>query len=328
MIDVHAHYVPPRALTEVARHARTLGVSYSGGDRTLTFPSGPSRPLPVALTDLDQRRTWNGQRGIVSQVLSPWMDVTGDDLPPDSARAWARLLNDAVAEDIAGDASFRAFATLPVADGAAAAEELRRCVEEAGFVGAALPTQVMGSNLDGAGLDAVFEAADALDVPVFLHPFRVLAAERMRDNYLANACGNPFETTLAAMCLFFAGLFDRHPRLRVLLAHCGGTLPLIAGRAAHASQWVRVATRVVEAPDDILRCYFYDTLLHDPAALGFAIVRVGPERVALGTDVPFPMRIDDPGAHLHAALAVAGLPEDGFRQISERTPARLLRGVR
>jgi aminocarboxymuconate-semialdehyde decarboxylase len=322
VIDVHAHYFSPGVVDELSGHPRALAVSYDADGGRLLFPSGPSRPLPAALADLTQRRKWNGARHIELQVLSPWMDVAGDDLPPRDAVAWVRLLNDAAARDLEGVDDFCAFAALPVSAGDAAAEELRRAVTELGYVGAAIPTQVGGANLTEANLEALFEAAGSLDVPLFLHPFRVLGAGRMQQNFMTNVCGNPFETTLAAMALFFAGVFDRNPSLRVLLAHGGGALPFIAGRAAHAAQSVSLVTRRMDAPEELLDPYFYDTVVHDVRALAFVVDLIGPARLALGSDVPFPMCIDDPAAHVRKATShVAG---GAFDAVTRETPARLL----
>lgn len=324
MIDVHAHYLAPSVVDEIARHGSTLGVAYNDADRTFVFPSGPSRPLPPLLLDLERRRTWNRERGIGLQVLSPWLDVIGDDLPPADASDWARLMNDAVAADIGADRSFVAFALLPVASGKAAATELARSVEQLGFVGGALPTQVDGRNLEDAGLDDLFEAAQSLDVPLFLHPFRVLGAERMGADFLTNVCGNPFETTLAALTLFFSGIFERFPSLRILLSHGGGALPYIAGRAAHASTAVPGIRRRMAAPEDVLERYYYDSVVHDAHALAFALARLRPERVALGTDVPFPMGIDAPGPYIAGAIARAGLPEYAFEAVVRGTAGAIL----
>ena len=177
-VDVHAHIFPSSILTEVGDPSAALGVSYSADDKILTFPSGPSRPLFDALTDLDGRRAWNRAAGITRQVLSPWMDVAGDDLTGDAARVWTALYNDHVAAEIDDDDMFLAFATLPIADGVAAASELERAVTQLGFVGGALPTQAAGINLSDAGLEELFEAAQSLGVPLFLHPYRVLGADR------------------------------------------------------------------------------------------------------------------------------------------------------
>ncbi len=323
MIDVHAHFVSPSLLEAASRPGGVAGIAYDAESRRVRFPAGESRPLPPPLTDLERHRSWTAERGIELQVLSPWMDLLRDELAADAAATWARAMNDAVAEDIAGDGSLAAFAALP-ADGEAAARELRRCVEELGFLGAALPTQIGDRDLDESGLEPLFEAAEALDAPLFLHPFKVMGGERMRRHFLENVCGNPFETTMAAVTLFFSGLFDRRPGLRVLLSHCGGTLPLIAGRVAHASCHAPGVPVRMEAPDELLERYYYDTLLHDPAALAFAIARVRPERVALGTDLPFPMRIEQPADHLREALALAGLAGGAFDQVTRETPMRVL----
>jgi aminocarboxymuconate-semialdehyde decarboxylase len=324
VIDVHAHYVAPSLLERAARADGLAGVSYDPGSRRVHFPTGASRPVPPPLIDLDGRRGWNAERGLTLQVLSPWMDLIGDELTGSAGPEWSRAMNDALAQDIAGDDSFTAFAALP-SDGAAAAGELARCIEEHGFAGGALPTQIGDRDLDEAGLDALFEAAEALGVPLFLHPFRVMGGGRMQRHFLDNVCGNPFETTMAAVTLFFSGLFDRHPDLRVLLSHCGGALPLTAGRVSHAAANGAPGVPVkMQSPDEILERYFYDTLLHDPAALAYSIARVGADRVALGTDVPFPMRTDRPGDHLREALAIAQLPPGSFDQVTRETPMKVL----
>lgn len=322
IIDVHSHLFPASILEQVQDQEPLLGVSYDSESRVLGFPSGPARPVFEALTNVDGREAWNLERGITHQVLSPWMDVAGDDLKGDQATAWASLLNDGVASDIAGRPMFLAFATLPVSDGEAAARELRRCADELGFVGGALPTQVGGLNLSEAGLEPLFEAAEAMELPLFLHPFRVLGAPRLQKDFMTNICGNPFETTVASLDLFFSGVFDRYPRLKILLSHCGGTLPMVAGRASHGSRNNPTVRKKAESADEILQSFYYDTLLHDAKALAFGISRVGPSRVALGTDVPFPMSVEDPAGHLRAALQPGD--EISFKRITEGTARELL----
>lgn len=308
MIDVHSHFFPSTILDQIPESDSDLGVSYSHDEGVLMFPSGPSRPIPSGLTDLPVRRELNARLGIERQVLSPWLDVAGDDLKgPQSAR-WARLYNDGMAQEIAGDPAFPLFATLPVANGPDAAAELARTVE-LGFAGGTLPTQVDGQNLDDAGLEHLFETAQGLNVPLFLHPYRVMGADRMNKDFLTNICGNPFEVTLAAVTLFFAGIPERYPNLKILLAHCGGTLAMVAGRVARGSQKIPDVRRKMEAPDEILGCYYYDTMIHDPVALGFALQRIGPARCAAGSDIPFPMSVDDPAAHVARALELVGLSE-------------------
>ena len=324
MIDLHAHYLPPTLLTWAGEGL--LPVRFRRSSRILEFPSGPSRPVPPPLTDLPGRTRWIAERGIDLQVLSPWMDVAGDDLPARDARRWCRAMNDATVRDLDGRSRFRALAALPVTDGVPAAEELRRCVERFGFVGGAIPTQVGGRDLDAAGLEPLWEAAEALRVLIFIHPHRVMGGDRVKAHFLGNICGNPFETTLAAMRLYFSGVFTRWPGLRMLLAHGGGTLPYLAGRAVHASHNAPGFDRPVDHPDSILQCFYYDTLLHDPRALTFLIESVGPDRIAAGTDAPFPMSLDRPVSYIEQACRRAGLGADGTRRVLCGTSEELLSG--
>lgn len=323
MIDIHAHYLSPRLLAPNA--SGSSRVSFDRNREALVFPSGPSRPIRSELTDLDLRRRWMTARAIELQLVSPWMDVGGDDLETTAATAWCRTYNDMTADDLSGASEFRAMALLPVVSGAAAAGELARSVGELGFVGGAVPTQVAGTDLDVAGLDPLFEAAQDLDVPLFVHPFRVMARERMSEHFLFNVCGNPFETTLAAMRLFWSGTFERWPRLKLILAHAGGVLPVLAARAWHASNHVPGFDKPIADPGVILGSFYYDTLLHDASALSQAIGSVGRSRVMGGTDAPFPMLLDDPVAHIRRACDLAGLDETAADEILTGNAEQLFR---
>src|SRR5690606_33762046 len=121
----------------------------------------------------------------------PWTDLQGDDLEPGAALRWVRLMNDAASHEVGGSDGFRLLAMLP-GNGEEAAAELERCMGLPGFVGGALPTQFAGTDLDVAGLDDLFAGAVALDVPLLLHPGRVMAADRMSEYFLNNICGYPF----------------------------------------------------------------------------------------------------------------------------------------
>ncbi len=323
MIDMHAHYLSPSVLQQASAGSLPVGLAPDG--RSLRFPSGPSRPVPPRLCDLTDRLPWMDERSIDRQILSPWMDITGDDLDPEASARWCRAMNDGTAADIAGHAGrFGALAALPVVDGRAAATELGRCVSELDFVGGAIPTQVAGVDLDEAGLEPLWEAASELAAVLFMHPFRVLGGSRMRAHFLNNVCGNPFETTLAALRLYFHGTFERWPDLRILLAHGGGVLPTLAGRAAHASRHAPGFERAVDHPDSILECFYYDTILHDRRALTLLMNAVAPARIAAGTDYPFPMILDRPTDHAREAADQAGLTEDELRRILRGAAEELL----
>lgn len=141
---------------------------------------------------------------------------------------------------------FAAFATLPVGAPEAAAKELQRCVTEMKFVGAMLFPRSGADYLDHSRFRPVFEAAAALNVPLYIHPGIPLPAVR-------DACYGGFSTAtnlmlstggwgwhaeagLAALRLILAGTFDRHPGLQLILGHMGGNADLLCrqSRCAHA----------------------------------------------------------------------------------------------
>lgn len=322
IIDSHAHYVSPKLLEEASESASP--VAFDETTRRLTFPSGSSRPIPDALLDVAERIEWMQANTIDLQVVAPWMDIVGVDLPSVRQAEWCRVYNDTVAADLEDTPQLRALAALPASDGETAVKELKRAIDDLGFVGGAIPSQVGdGVDLDRAGLDPLFEAAESMDVPLFVHPFKVMAKERMDQHFLFNVCGNPFETTLAAMRLFFSGVFESWPQLKILLAHTGGALPLLAGRAAHASSHTAMFDTTLASGSEILQRFYYDTILHDPKALAFALDVIGPHRLTLGSDYPFPMWLEEPLQHLNSASEHAGLGTGAAKQVMDLTPREL-----
>jgi aminocarboxymuconate-semialdehyde decarboxylase len=213
-------------------------------------------------------------------LLSPWVKLLG-----------TPGLNDAMAE-LDGW----------VLGSADTADELRDLM-----TGPFAGVEITASELPG---DEFWAAAEETGALVFMHPStRGFAGPD--EHYLWNTVGNPLETTVAAAHLVTAGVLERHPGLRVLLAHGGGTVTWLRGRLRHAAEHIAAASRVdVEAS---LRRFYYDTVTHDPAVLRGLVEFVGPEQVLAGSDHPFDMADPDPvgtvrasGIALSAAAAVLG----------------------
>ena len=148
----------------------------------------------------------------------------------------------------------------------------------------------------GFDIPAIAEKTHALGVPVIVHPADLAVPPRHRRLFLHILAGNPSETTYAAAALLLGGVFDRFPKLRVLLVHGGGCVPYQFGRLARGRVASPPAARGAAKLD--LDRYadnlYYDTILHDDAALRYLISRVSAHRVALGSDYPFPLRDSDP----------------------------------
>jgi aminocarboxymuconate-semialdehyde decarboxylase len=129
---------------------------------------------------------------------------------------------------------------------------------------------------------------------MMIHPGHVAGADRLRSYYLTNLIGNPLDTTIAAACLIFGGVLQRHPKLKFVMVHGGGFIPYQGGRWVHGWQ-VRPEPKVhlKESPAPYLDRFVYDTILHSQASLEFLISSVGAARVFLGSDYPYDMGMLD-----------------------------------
>ena len=306
-IDVHAHFIPPRVLRELERSPGRYGVGIerqADGAVRLLFPGGEyTRPVLPALMDLDARGQDLERTGIRHQILATWMDAVGYALPARSGAQWSRLYNESLAEVVAGPATagrFSGLATLPLQDGKRAAEELVYAVERLRLRGAQIGTNVLGTGLDAAGLDPLWDAAQGLRVPLLLHPWNVAGEERMRRHGMVRLVGYPADTTLAAAAIVFGGISDRYPGLRVLLVHAGGFFPYQVGRFQRALT-LQPEPRPATSARDALRWFSYDTITHLPDALAYLVGLVGADRVLLGSDAPFDVRDPEPVATVRAA---------------------------
>jgi aminocarboxymuconate-semialdehyde decarboxylase len=280
-IDVHAHYVPPSCLDIMDR---------SG--------AGPSKNLPDSLSDLGERIGHMDERGVDVQLVStpPW----GGNLSPEASRR----ANDATAADIdAHRDRLVGLATVDMNEPEAAAAELERCVKELGFRGVEILSNVNGENLHEPRFAPFYRKVQELEVGVFIHPNNVLGRDRLKPFFLNNIVGNPTDTAVAAACLIFGGVLHEMPNLKFVLAHGGGSCPLLRGRWEHAWRTGLIEdTAMVRAPSEYFRKLYFDSLTHSLPALNYLVETVGPERVMLGSDYPFGMGDQRPPA------TVASLP--------------------
>jgi aminocarboxymuconate-semialdehyde decarboxylase len=258
-------------------------------------------------------------------VLSP---------PPFTFRYWedpgagaelCRVLNESLAEAIAGHDDLVGLATVPLQDTDAAIAEMDHATRELGLVGVEVGTYVGDRNLADPQLEPFFAAAAQAGVPVLIHPdFR--PNPRWSEYYLINLLGLPVETAITMSNLVFAGTLDRHPDLRLCFVHGGGAAPYLFGRWDVGWQ-VRTETKlqIRRPPSDYLRLVYCDTLTHSAEALAYLIRVAGPERVVLGTDNPFDVRDRDPRGQL---ARVPDLLPAECDQVERHSPLSWLTGER
>lgn len=191
---------------------------------------------------------------------------------------------------------FVGLGTLPMQEPDLAIKELERC-KRIGMVGVQIGTHIHGTNLGEPQLFPVFQACEELDMAVFVHPWDMMGRDRMDKYWMPWLVGMPAETATAITSMIFSGLFEKLPRLRVAFAHGGGSFPATIGRIVHGFE-VRPDLCAVDNavnPREYLGRFWIDSLVHDPAALQFVVDQMGPARVALGTDYPFPLGELEPG---------------------------------
>jgi aminocarboxymuconate-semialdehyde decarboxylase len=289
VIDVHNHFTPPFMEAEASRDGGVFGVRSEDGH--LIHPEGFRYPIHGESLDVGQKLAGMDAAGIDVAVMSLIPPLMFYNAPADEAVAWARRTNDSLAEFVEGEDRLMGFAHLPMQAPEDAARELERTVNELGFKGAHIGTDAgPGRTLDEAGLAPVWEAAQALDVPMVLHPNYTGLKPGLEDFYFTNSIGNPLETTTTAARLIHGGTLDRFPSLKPVLVHAGGYLPYQIGRFDHAYK-VRNEPKVSldRKPSEYLDRFYMDTITHAPAQLEFLASVIGIDRLVLGTDVPFDM---------------------------------------
>jgi aminocarboxymuconate-semialdehyde decarboxylase len=255
-------------------------------------------------------------------LVATWPDIYGYGLTRDACVLWHRMLNDTLAEWCDANADrFSFVASVPLVDGVDAAAELER-VAKLGAVAVMVSANIEGVNIGEKPLDAFWAKAEALGLPVILHPVLVDAAPRAAKFALTQIAQYTFDTTLGVGSILFSGVLDRFPALSLVLSHGGGTFPYLLGRfdVMHA-RMDKVAQGDVAnlAPSSYASRISYDTIVHAPKALRFLADTVGIEQVALGTDESFPPADRDPVASVKAAGFSAG----DIELITEINPRRL-----
>jgi len=310
VVDLHTHFLPAFFVEEAAAGG-VFGVREEDG--FIVHPEGFRYPVHPEFVNAQAKLADMDRRGIDASVLSGAPTLFFYGAGAEEAVDFARRSNDALAELVATSDRLGGLAALPLQDPHAAAAELERAVRQRGLLGAHIGTNSGATPLDAPELEPVLAAAERLDVPLMLHPYYVGPKPGLEQFYLVNSLGNPLDTTIAAVRLIHAGTLERFPELRVALVHAGGFLPYQLGRFDHAHR-VRPEPKLSleQPPSSHLDRFWMDTITHGDGALGFLRDLIGPERLYLGTDLPFDMadagpleRLARAGVDVHATHAAA-----------------------
>jgi len=324
-VDIHCHcacYAAGDFMKAESERAGKKELAYGGG---LTAEVNAQQLIDIKpkMSSVDERLADMDRMGVDIQALAvpPYQFYYWAE--PESARQAARIMNDHLADVAAGHPDrFVTLATLPMQNTEMAVVELKRCVKDLGMRGAEISTNVNGEELSSPRLAPFFAAAEELDILIFIHPSGFTHTQRFGENYFVNLIGHPLESTLAIGYLIFDGVLDRHPGLKVCIAHGGGYAPAYAGRFDHGYH-ARPDCRqhISEPPSAYMRKLHFDTMVFEPDQLAFLIRKYGADHVLLGTDYPYDMGEDDPVGLVNR---VEGLSDGDREAVCGLNAARLL----
>jgi len=289
LIDAHTHFHPSSLVAFLSGRRDAPRIATEEGKRWLYFGPGGRAPYNDEMDHLDLKIANMDAAGISLGVLSV---ASGrlDAFAPEEATVVARDVNDELVDlTRTRPDHFAALALLPLQAAEAAADELRRAVG-LGLRGGLVESNVAGRPLDDPMFWPIFEAAAELGAPLFLHPNHPMISDPVEAYDLVPVAGFLIDTTIVTLRLVLSGVYERHPDLKIFLAHAGSLLAPLIGRVDKFYDIGRLGTgsSLRDAPpSDYLRRLYTDTVCAWAPALNMAIELFGADHVLSGTDAPY-----------------------------------------
>jgi len=309
-IDTHAHILPPSWPNLAGKYGDDrFPVMIDADGRHRIYKDGRFfREVWANAFDPDVRIAEYARFGVGVQVVSTVPVLFSYWARPNQALELHRYLNDHTA-GICRDhpRHYAGIGTVPLQSPTLAIQEMERCIDQLGLQGVQIGSHCEAWNLDAPELFPFFEAAAELGAAILVHPWDMMGASTMPKYWLPWLVGMPAEQARAACCLIFGGVLERLPRLKVCFAHGGGSFPYTIGRIEHGFRMRPdlVATDNARNPREYLGRLYFDSCVHDDAALRYLLDVAGTDKVMLGTDYPFPLGEQEPGS----GIAALGLDE-------------------
>ena len=320
IVDVHTHAYPDVYLEDLERHPEPYALSRDARGRTiLTLHGARVVTMTREMTGVDARIAEMDAHGVDLQILS--VTIPNVYVGPQARRPdLARRSNDGLAEAVRRHPRrLAALASVPLPDAAAAVREMERAVSDLDMVGVVVGSNIDGRYLDDPGFFPFFERAQDLDLPILVHPMPPAGPDATYAPGLVPLLGFVFDTSASVARMVLSGVCERLPRLKLILAHLGGTLPFLLQRLDNGYRaYPEIRGNLPRPPSHYLRRLFYDTVSFSVPSLRCALDAVGPNQIVMGTD--YPHVIGDVAAAL-ATIRALGLPEQSTAGVLGGTAA-------
>jgi aminocarboxymuconate-semialdehyde decarboxylase len=303
--DIHAHVIVPELTRDAVPSEEWRPLVRREEGRQVVEVSGRAvRSMINEVVDLDGILAAQDEAGVDRVVLCPFVPLLYYDAEPDEGLRRCRIQNDGLARLVRSNPDrVAALGAVPLQDPELAGSELRELMAGGDLSGVEIAASVRGDYLGDERFEPFWAAAAESRAVVFIHPTtRGFDLPVFGEYYLWNVVGNPMETTVTAAHIVLAGVLERYPDLRVVLAHGGGALLALRGRLSHAHEVQPPArARLREAPEESIKRFYFDTVVHDRALLRALVDFAGLEHVLLGSDYPFDMGDLRPAAGVRAS---------------------------
>lgn len=322
-IDFHAHVYPEVYLQTLGRLQERYGLRVeedSRGHMVFRHRGFDFGPISDIGTDPSTRLSQMDQDGIDMQVLTmgnPSIDL----LDPDDGVPLMQAINDAIAEMVDKNPHrFAGFAAIYLKDLDAALEEMHRA-RKLGLKGFSTFTNCDGVYLTQHSFWRFFQEAEAMNLPVFIHPLNAGPNPALERFHMAALIGFMFETTVVATACVFDGLLETYPRLKLIFNHLGGAIPFLADRLERAYRFAEVQKSIPKKPSEYFKLLYWDTVSFYKPALECAYAFAGPDKLLMGSDYPF--RSGDLDRAV-SSIRETSIPERDQNKILGQTACQLL----
>ena len=299
-VDVHNHILPERLPDFKKKFGYggfvTLKNTNSGADMMMDDGSF-FRAIEHNCLNTEVRLEQMKKLGIDVQVLSTIPVMFSYWAKPSDCDDVCSYLNEDLAKRMeAHPKNLLGIGSLPLMDTQLSIAQAKN-IKSLGLSGIQIGSHVGEMNLDDEKLFPLYEELENLNLPVLVHPWDMMGADTMSKYWLPWLVGMPAEGSRAISSMIFGGVFDKFPKLRVMFAHAGGSFLGTLGRIDHAyhSRPDLCAININKAPSEYLKHFYIDSITHDEDALHYAIKKMSVDRIALGSDFPFPLGEHHPG---------------------------------